>query len=130
MKAQENPFVGLNPIVDEGRFFGREPEIRRLTELLIAERVVLLYSPSGAGKTSLIKAGLIPTLMKRKFKVHPIMRVVEGAKNASAVGRNRYLTSALSYLEVSNSSPEKKKGNADGKKEFSDYLNESLPKGD
>jgi WD40 repeat protein len=124
MKANENPFVGLNPIENKDRFFGREQEVRKLTELLIAERIVLLYSPSGAGKTSLLMAGLIPKLEKRKFTVHPVIRVgstVEWADSASAIGRNRYLTSALNCLGVSPPGP----GAADGEKDFSDYLGES-----
>ena len=39
-------------------FFGRDGELPELVDLLIAERIVLLFSPSGAGKTSLIQAAL------------------------------------------------------------------------
>jgi hypothetical protein len=45
-------------------FFGREDEIRRLSSLIHAHRLVLLYSASGAGKTSLLLAGVIPRLEK------------------------------------------------------------------
>ena len=48
---------------------------RRLRDLLIAERIVLLYSPSGAGKTSLLEAGLRPELERRDFHVLPTVRV-------------------------------------------------------
>ena len=36
---------------------------------------MLLYSPSGAGKTSLIQAALIPRLTSAEFTVLPVMRV-------------------------------------------------------
>jgi hypothetical protein len=48
-------------------FFGREREKRELTDLLISERIVLLHAPSGAGKTSLVQAGLVPLLQKEKL---------------------------------------------------------------
>lgn len=73
-----NPYVGPRAFEEEDshNFFGREEETHRLASLVIARRVVLLYSPSGAGKTSLLKAGLIPYLKQRKrINILPISRV-------------------------------------------------------
>src|SRR4029453_13587570 len=42
--------------------YGRDHEVSELCNLLIAEGVVILHSPSGAGKTSLINAGLIKAM--------------------------------------------------------------------
>jgi len=58
----QNPFIGPRPISKDEPIFGRDEEINRLTHLLLAERIVLLYSPSGAGKSSLIHAGLLRSL--------------------------------------------------------------------
>ena len=66
-----NPYVGPRPFWYREAIYGREAEIRTLFNLLIAQRVVLLYSPSGAGKTSLVRAGLIPRLQKERFWVQP-----------------------------------------------------------
>jgi MoxR-like ATPase len=49
-----NPYVGPRSLRYGECIYGRDREARKLLELLIAERIVLLYSPSGAGKTSLI----------------------------------------------------------------------------
>jgi hypothetical protein len=48
-----------------------------LLDLLIAERIVLLHSPSGAGKSSLIQASFDPALEEERFWVLPIIRVNE-----------------------------------------------------
>ena len=128
MKAQENPFVGVRAIEDKDRFFGRDYELHKLTSLLIAERIVLFYSPSGAGKTSLLKAGLIPNFKTHEFIVHPVMRVgkiVEWPDDTSAGGRNRYLKSALSDLGIAPPPPSAEFSG----KGFSDYLRE-LPHND
>ena len=58
----DNPYVGPRPFTQTDPLFGRDVEKVELLNLLIAERIVLLYSPSGAGKTSLIQAGLVPEL--------------------------------------------------------------------
>ncbi len=47
---------------DEAIFFGRETEERKLASLVYAHRLVLLYGASGAGKTSLLLAGVKPQL--------------------------------------------------------------------
>ncbi len=57
-----NPYVGPRAFQPGEKLPARDREQRELTDLLIAERVVLLYSPSGAGKTSLIQAGVTPLL--------------------------------------------------------------------
>lgn len=75
-KAQ-NPYVGPRTFEREeaDRFFGREREARELLALVIAERLVLFYAQSGAGKSSLIKTRLIPGLEQKGFEVLPIGRV-------------------------------------------------------
>jgi hypothetical protein len=69
------PFVGPQPLQIGQPIFGRDDEVRSLVNALISERIVLLLSPSGAGKTSLINAGLIPELAKQGFKVLGNFRV-------------------------------------------------------
>lgn len=73
-----NPYVGPRAFEEEDsrNFFGRKEETRQLASLVIAHRVVLLYAPSGAGKTSLLSAGLVPYLKQRKrINILPIARV-------------------------------------------------------
>ncbi|NJN68247.1 MAG: hypothetical protein HC884_16805 [Chloroflexaceae bacterium] len=73
--TRPNPYVGPRAFTAGERLYGRNQEIRQLLNLLIAERIVLLYSPSGAGKTSLVQSALIPTLEREGFPVLPVMRV-------------------------------------------------------
>jgi formylglycine-generating enzyme required for sulfatase activity len=57
-----NPYRGLAPFEPEHRalFFGRETEIRTLVDRLRAERFVLIAGDSGVGKSSLVRAGVLP----------------------------------------------------------------------
>ena len=94
--AGPNPYVGPRPFVLGERLYGREREIRDLYYLLNSERIVLLHSPSGAGKSSLIQAGLILRLQK-SFDVWGPTRVNQ---EPAMAGVNRYVLSALQGLEV------------------------------
>jgi hypothetical protein len=95
-----NPFVGPRAFTEgETRFFfGRERETRDLFDLLLAERIVLMCSPSGAGKSSLIEAGLKPLLRQEGFLVHPTMRVSLSPRTIPDRA-NRYILSLLLCLE-------------------------------
>ena len=63
------PYPGPRPFKKEerDRFFGRETEVRELLSLVTAHRTLLLYAQSGAGKSSLLNAGLIPLLLEEEF---------------------------------------------------------------
>lgn len=93
-----NPFVGPKPIPAGEPLHGRSREIRELIDQLVPERIVLLYSPSGAGKTSLIQAGLLPELCQQGFVDLPIARL--GQDSPAELGApNRYVASLLLSLE-------------------------------
>jgi WD40 repeat protein len=71
---QRSPFPGLGSFEerDAGVFFGRQPEIEQLLELLHASRhrytgrLLAVLGPSGSGKSSLVRAGLVPRLRRAR----------------------------------------------------------------
>src|SRR5215217_8863818 len=72
------PYVGPRSFRKEQRefFFGRDEEADELVSIITAHSAVLFYSQSGAGKTSLLNARLIPKLEEEEyFHVLPPMRV-------------------------------------------------------
>lgn len=77
IENQREVFVGPRPFErsEKNLFFGRDREIDELLSLVTSNRIVLCYAPSGAGKTSLINAGLYPQLEKEGFQVLPPTRV-------------------------------------------------------
>jgi WD40 repeat protein len=91
-----NPYVGPRALVLGEALFGRDRELHTLLNLMIAERIVLLCSPSGAGKTSLIQAGLIPALEQEGFECLPVIRV--GWPTDGEGSQNRYLNSLHTSL--------------------------------
>ncbi|MCS7475345.1 hypothetical protein ACFFQW_31405 [Umezawaea endophytica] len=60
----ERPYVGLNAFqpTDANRFFGRARMVREVLARLADQRVVLLFGASGAGKSSLLRAGVVARL--------------------------------------------------------------------
>ncbi len=63
-----NPYKGLRAFDDgdQDRFFGRERVVSELVERLagdsLASRCLVVVGPSGSGKSSLVRAGLLPSL--------------------------------------------------------------------
>lgn len=62
-----SPYKGLNPYTaaDTAFFFGRTSETKIISANLIAERLTLLYGPSGVGKSSVLQAGVVHALQER-----------------------------------------------------------------
>ena len=59
-----SPYPGLRPFASHEAdiFFGRETHTDRLLEILKRERFLAIVGPSGSGKSSLMRAGLLPAL--------------------------------------------------------------------
>jgi HEAT repeat protein len=53
---------------DADLFFGREEETQKMVGEILSTRLLVLFSPSGSGKTSLINAGVRPALEKLGYK--------------------------------------------------------------
>lgn len=97
--GQESPYVGPMPF-KEGQakyFFGRDVEIRRITSQVIAHPISLLFAQSGAGKSSLLNAGLIPSLRAADIEVIGPLRVSGGevSDDLSAAVFQYHLLSSL-----------------------------------
>jgi len=98
----ENPFVGLRPFEAEESllFFGRDEQTRELLQHLHTTRFLAVVGGSGCGKSSLIRAGLIPKLQggflveehdewliaKMKPGDAPILYLAEALLNATGNG--------------------------------------------
>ena len=98
------PYLGPRPFerLHKDLFFGRGPEANELLSLIIAHRAVLVYAPSGAGKTSLLNAGLIPLLEGEEFQILPPARVrglVPEGIAASAIANIYAFNTLLSWAE-------------------------------
>jgi WD40 repeat protein len=79
-----NPYRGLLAFheSDGDLFFGRDPQIQELWEKFRTlheeeseTRLLTIYGPSGSGKSSLARAGLIPALGKRPLPGRDLARV-------------------------------------------------------
>lgn len=72
---QNNPFPGLRPYeADQAElFFGRDEQIAELLDQLNVHRFVGVVGTSGSGKSSLVRAGLIPAI-HRGYLVGPVRR--------------------------------------------------------
>ncbi|MCI2419042.1 trypsin-like peptidase domain-containing protein [Saccharopolyspora sp. K220] len=64
--SEHNPYLGLKPFqeADADRFHGRDDEIAELLGLLEQQDMVAVAGPSGSGKSSLVRAGLLPRLRR------------------------------------------------------------------
>jgi WD40 repeat protein/serine/threonine protein kinase len=61
-----NPFAGLAPFqeTDADRFYGRDREVGAVLARLRSSPLIALAGPSGVGKSSLVRAGVIPQLKR------------------------------------------------------------------
>lgn len=101
--TRPNPYIGPRAFQTGEKLYGRDLELGTLVNLLIAERIVLLHSPSGAGKSSLIQAGLMPSMEAQGFQVLPPVRInlepPAGLRDDPYF--NRFIYSALVSLQES-----------------------------
>ncbi|HWU86749.1 MAG TPA: SUMF1/EgtB/PvdO family nonheme iron enzyme [Kofleriaceae bacterium] len=62
------PFRHLAPFIQADRLYGREHDLAVLVDHVLYRRMILYTAPSGTGKTSLLRAGLLPRLEGLGFR--------------------------------------------------------------
>ncbi len=125
--SADNVYVGPRPFETGETLYGRACEAEELLSLLIAERVVLLYSPSGAGKTSLVQACLVPAMKEEGFLAAPVIRVGLRPPGAEADAGKRYRLSALLSLEEHRPEAGRRPASALAGLTLNDYLRDAFP---
>ena len=90
---------------EAGLFFGREAEIDVITSQILAHRSFILYGRSGVGKSSLLRAGLMPRLKAQGHHVFvlrgypsPLSRFVEMVQQVAGSGPSDYHIGELASL--------------------------------
>jgi WD40 repeat protein len=102
------PYVGPRPFErkEEALFFGREREARDLVSLIIANQTFVLYSQSGAGKSSLLNTKVMSSLEAEQVWVLPVGRVqgkIPLSANSTEIA-NIFVTNAILSLQDINPS--------------------------
>src|SRR3982074_3877911 len=64
-----NPWLGLASFTEETRsfFFGRDEEVAELARRVQRKLLTVLFGQSGLGKTSILRAGLVPRLRAQGY---------------------------------------------------------------
>lgn len=71
-----NPFMGLKSYDEDDThlFYGRDRAIDALMEMVSTHPLMVVSGASGTGKSSVIKAGVLPRLRKQGYKILPVIR--------------------------------------------------------
>jgi|SRR5215211_6785440 len=103
-----NPFIGPRPFSqdtqDQRLFFGRDRETDEIASLIFGHQLVLVYAQSGAGKTSIFNAKVIPRLRENGFDVLPVARVggaipiPSASSSSSSSSDSKIVSTSNAYL--------------------------------
>lgn len=106
-----NPYLGLRAFTDADKdiFAGREQIVRILVERLSAddnERLLMIVGASGSGKSSLVRAGLLPALAEHlKRQGHTCQTTTVDHPGRALVPTLARIAEALTASHVSQTSP-------------------------
>ncbi len=81
-------YPGLKPFdrAQSAVFYGRREDAARLTNLILQQRLVVLFAKSGIGKTSILQAGVAPAIEQQNFTPLFIRLDKTGAPLVDTVG--------------------------------------------
>ncbi len=66
-KTRKNPWLGLDSYREGEVLYGRDDDIRDLSQCVLSDRDTLFYGKSGIGKSSVLNAGIIPAARRNGY---------------------------------------------------------------
>lgn len=84
----KNPWLGLQSYREGEILYGRDEDIRDLTQSVLNDTDTLLYGKSGIGKSSILNAGVIPAMKRNDFI--PVMVRLSHKKSHSYLKQVQY----------------------------------------
>ena len=87
LAEDQSPFAGLSAFqeADTARFFGRDADIAAVIGRLRNQELVAIAGPSGTGKSSFVRAGVIPALKRSQRDIEAFI-VRPGRRPLAALG--------------------------------------------
>jgi hypothetical protein len=101
--AMVSPYRGLEPFDerDAAFFFGRERESRLIAASLFASSLTLLYGASGVGKSSVLRAGVLPRLRERTDLLPVVFPRISQDRSRGSVVERGWQTDPVSGIKES-----------------------------
>lgn len=96
-RTRSSPYRGLEPFdeADAAFFFGRERETRLIIASLFAAPLTVLYGASGVGKSSVLRAGVLPRLRERRDLMPVVFPTVASEAGSASVVLRGWQTDPL-----------------------------------
>ncbi|TWB50887.1 hypothetical protein [Bradyrhizobium sacchari] len=101
-KLPASPYPGLRPFYKEEWpiFFGREEMTEDVIELLLRKKLLLVHGTSGNGKSSLIRAGVLPRLEQEHARSEVLWRTCATSPGKDPVGNLARGLAAISSIDA------------------------------
>lgn len=98
----KNPWLGLQTYVEGDALYGRDEDIRKLSQYIFADKETVLFGKSGIGKSSVLNAGVIPMARMKEFTPVIIRLVHDNDAESYITQIGNRLSSAGILLEDNN----------------------------
>jgi len=104
LDTSQNPYRGLSPFEEEHNklFFGRTELVKKLQNFVKTNPLTVVLGASGCGKSSLVKAGLIPKLKKATTEQWSILSPIRPGETPLQALNNAIIDALLPHIELQN----------------------------
>ncbi len=104
LDQSQNPYRGLQPFEEEHSklFFGRTELIEKLQNFVKTHPLTVVLGASGSGKSSLVKAGLIPKLKQEKSDKWCMLSPIRPGETPFSALNNALVDARLPNIELRN----------------------------
>ena len=98
--VRKNPWLGLESYKEGEILYGRDDDIRDLSQCVLNDIDTLLYGKSGIGKSSILNAGILPAA-RRSGYLPVLIRLSHKEKHSYLYQINQAIFNAILHSPIS-----------------------------